>query len=93
MGNCINVICFDKGDTILEERHIGEDFGTATVTFIIKNRDGLVIGECLSIPVQSLFDITRLINLSIKEKILRTEQFLESLKKETKRGTEENQAK
>jgi len=96
MSNCINVIWFDKGETVLEERYTGEDFETATVVFTLKNSSGMIIGECAAIPVQSLFDITQLINISIKEKVLRIEQYIDSLKKlkkEHKHGTEKNQEK
>ena len=96
MSNEIHVIMFDKQETRLEMRFDGDDFHTAVVKFELKNKIGLVTGACMPIPVKSLFDITQLITVSIQEKTIRTEQYIQStrkIKKEHKHGTKENKKK
>lgn len=96
MSDCVHYITFDKNTIRLEERFIGDDFQKATVQFTLKDSIGRVIGECFPIPVRSLFDITQLIDISIKERIVRVEQTLVSLQqlnKERKHGTEKNKKK
>lgn len=62
------MICvMNFGELLLEMVIDGEDYLTADVKFTLKTKYGRTIQTSSSIPVKSLFDITHIVDLSIRK--------------------------
>jgi hypothetical protein len=95
MSDYIMTHHYNMSSLILQLHFVGEDFETGSIKFKLEAVDGRpTLNESPFIPVKCLFDMSYLIEKSIRIYMLKIEEeAIRITKKETTNGTEENKAK
>lgn len=87
MSNEIHCVEFNDGKLRLDIAFSGDNFETAEIKWKLVSKTHGVLQESPAIPMSSLFDIVALVDIAIREKIMRYEQTLRSMK-ESQNGKE-----